>query len=71
MTLTFTQCQCEHLTRRRCEVRVPVREVVEVQAFMHHNRRQTWLEVYRGHLADVEALHGITWTDPRRTPKEK
>lgn len=70
MTFAFTQCQCERLTRRRCDVRVPVREVVEVQAVMHHNRRQTWVEVYRGHLSEVESLHGITWTDPRRATKE-
>jgi hypothetical protein len=66
MTLTFTECQCGVLTRRRCGVSVPVREVVEVCAVMHHNGHQTWVEVYRPHMAEAETLHGITWTNPHR-----
>ena len=70
MTFAFTQCQCSLLTRRRCGVSVPYREVTEVHATLPAGRR-TVVDVWQGHLAEVEALHGTTWTDPRRTPKEK
>jgi hypothetical protein len=65
MTFAFTQCQCEALTRARCAVRVPLSEVTEVHATLPAGRR-TVVDVWQGHLAEVESLHGITWTDPRR-----